>query len=274
MNHLIIQTKGKNNDLFKVLSSKNNIFLLPDDLENPKVYDSDYKLEDDEWFHIPNFSNKEYCLDMLKRPFISSEYNQMGKVDINKFLFLCSYQSGVYFFQKVTPSLIINKKWFRLSNEPAMEEQSPIIVINEIPDAIYIKSKDTLYFKKISSITSIFKGIIELYKEATQLETEEFLSYKFIKLENDYTASKVKTANRKRIALAMNTIKDFTEEQRSSIFSYIKSYCADLSFDKENSKFKINNEEDLKQLLWGIEQRYYTTPIGNEKRVANSVSKI
>ena len=30
----------------------------------------------------------------------------------------------------------------------------------------------------------------------------------------------------------------------------------------------------MKYLLWGIEQRYYTTPITKEKRVANSVMKI
>ena len=33
-------------------------------------------------------------------------------------------------------------------------------------------------------------------------------------------------------------------------------------------------EDDLKYLLWGIEQRYYTTPVTNENRVANSVSVI
>lgn len=30
----------------------------------------------------------------------------------------------------------------------------------------------------------------------------------------------------------------------------------------------------MKYLLWGIEQRYYTTPITKENRVANFVSKL
>lgn len=226
-------------------------------MDNPKIYDTDYKLEDDEWFHIPNFSKTEYCLDLLKREFISAEFDQIKKIDINKLLFLCAYQSGIYYFQKLTPSLIIKKKWFKISDEPAIEEQSPIIVINNIPDAIYIKSEDTLYFKKLSSITSIFKGIIELYKEATQEETEEFLQHDFIKLEDGYNASKVKTANRKRIALAMERMRDFTENQKTTIFSYIKDYCGNLSFDEEDLKFIIKNEEELKQLLFGIDQRYY-----------------
>ncbi|MFD2657929.1 hypothetical protein [Gracilibacillus thailandensis] len=272
MNHLVASTKGREGKIYKVLSGK--VFDLPTDLDNPKIYNSDYKLEDDEWFHIPNFSNEDYCLDFLKRQFISTDYDQIGTIDINNLLFLCSYQTGIYYFQKITPSLIVNKKWFKIG-EPVIENQSPIIVINEIPDAVYVKSEDTLYFKDISSLTSIFKGIIELYKEATQLETEEFLRSEFIKLGEGYDALKVKTANRKRIALAMETIKGFSTREKSTIYSYIKDYCSEkLSFDEEESKFKINNEDELKHLLWGIEQRYYTTPVGNEKMVANSVSKV
>ena len=38
--------------------------------------------------------------------------------------------------------------------------------------------------------------------------------------------------------------------------------------------FTIESENDLKSLLYGIEQRYYTTLLGNEKRLANSVTTI
>jgi hypothetical protein len=73
----------------------------------------------------------------------------------------------------------------------------------------------------------------------------------------------------------METLKEFTPRQKSTIYSYIKEYCSEkLSFDEDDSKFKIKNEDELKHLLWGIEQRYYTTPVGKEKRVANSVSKV
>ncbi len=44
--------------------------------------------------------------------------------------------------------------------------------------------------------------------------------------------------------------------------------------DINDRKFSIKDEERLKHLLWGIEERYYTTRVGGEKRVANSVSKI
>lgn len=35
--------------------------------------------------------------------------------------------------------------------------------------------------------------------------------------------------------------------------------------------FSVGSEDDLKMVLYGIEQRFYTIPIGGEKRIANSV---
>ena len=273
MNHLIAQTKGRKNGLYKVLSNR-SVFDLPDDLDNPKAYDSDYKLDDDEWFHIPQFSTTDYCIDLLKKRFISTEYNQLKTEDYRNITYLCAYQSMVYYFQKISSTQVIKRKWLQLSNTPVLEEDKTIIIINEIPDAIYILSSDTLYFKRLSLISGIFNGIAELYKEATQQETEKFLKNSFIKLEDNYNADKVKTANRKRIALAMETFKSFDTKEKKSIFSYIKDYCPKLNFDDKKSNFAIKSEDDLKHLLWGIEQRYYTTPIGNERRVANSVSPI
>lgn len=43
---------------------------------------------------------------------------------------------------------------------------------------------------------------------------------------------------------------------------------------QENNSFIINDEEDIKKLVWGITERYYETPISREKRVANSIINI
>ena len=48
------------------------------------------------------------------------------------------------------------------------------IIINDIPDAVYIKSEDTLYFQRLETISPIFKGIEKLYREATQEEVDRF----------------------------------------------------------------------------------------------------
>jgi len=56
------------------------------------------------------------------------------------------------------------------------------------------------------------------------------------------------------------------------IFQYIQSYCEDVPVDGDT--FLVRTEEHLKKILYGIEQRYYTTPLGNEKRLANSILKL
>lgn len=272
MNHLLAKTKGRNADFFKVISNE-EIFDLPDDLDNPKEYDSDYKLEDDEWFAIEDFSEKNYCIDFLNRRFVSTDYDQIARADYGNISYLCAYQSGIYYFQKVGTRQFISKKLLSL-NSLSITENEPIIIINDYADAIYNKDEDVLYFKNLPTISTIFIGIDTLYKEATQEDTEQFLQEDFIKLGDNYTAENVKKANRKRIAMAMETISHFNQQEKSTIFSYIREYCEDLDFDENDSNFTIDNEEDLKKLLYGIEQRYYTTRIGGEKRLANSVTTV
>lgn len=272
MNHLLAKTKGKNSVFLKVISDK-EIFELPSDLDNPKEFDSDYKLEDDEWFAIYNFSKQEYCIDLLRENLISSEYDRITKTNYSNIEYLCSCQSGIFYFQKIGTRQFIRKKFLSLNNL-SINENEPIIVINDYADAIYIKDVDKLYFKRLSPLSKIFKGIDTLYKEATREDTEHFLQSDFIQLGKNYNVNKVKKANRKRIAKAIETISNLDKKEKKEIFTYIKKYRNDLEFDTNNSTFKIESENDLKNLLYGIDERYYTTISTKEKRIANSISTI
>ena len=108
-----------------------------------------------------------------------------------------------------------------------------------------------------------------MYKEATDEEVDAFLKNDFISLQDNYCVSSVKTANRKRIALAKKTLDALSDSDRKKIFAYIGEYCPDLKTDKD--AFKVGSEDEMKMLLFGIEQRFYTTQVGGEKRLANSV---
>jgi hypothetical protein len=270
MNHLIVKTKGRNGEFVKVIANE-VLFNLPDDLANTVDYQADHNLDEDSWFSITEFSTKDYIIDFVSRRFILADYNQINREQYNNIDFLCSYQTGVYYFQKLNSRQILRKRYITFSDEPVLVENEPIVIINEFPDAIYVKTDDILYFKNLTAITSIFDGIDTLYTEATNEETEEFLNSEFISLTPEYTVDKVKKANRKRIALAMQTIQQFNPVEKRQIFSYIKDYCEDLNFDEATENFTISTEDELKRLLYGIEQRYYTTGLGNEKRLANSI---
>lgn len=275
MNYLIAKKKRTNNTYYLVLSQEDRIYELPNDLLNIKAYDTNYKLEDDEWFGIQDFSNSNYSIPFLTQDFNSAEHHQIMNNQYNTVKFFCSYQDeDDYCFQKFIFSNIISRKWISLSGEPEIKVNEPILILKSIPEAVYRKSTNTLYFKNLSDIKSIFPEIIELYKEATDEETENFLNSEFINLNDGFDKTNVNTANRKRISMAIETLAKLEEEHKVQIHNYIKDYCPELEFSEEDNTFSIGNEEHLKNLIFGIEQRFYTTIVGNERRLANSISKL
>ena len=69
----------------------------------------------------------------------------------------------------------------------------------------------------------------------------------------------------------MDKYSTFTEEQKQRLHIYLQNYNSNLVYDVNTDKFKISSEKELTDLLNGINQRYYTTEIDGEKRLANSV---
>ncbi|HCQ9870084.1 TPA: ATP F0F1 synthase synthase, partial [Acinetobacter baumannii] len=102
----------------------------------------------------------------------------------------------------------------------------------------------------------------------------KFLDFNFIKLSDGYDIQKIGKNNRKRIALALSTFEKMSDDDKDAIFDYIQDYCTELKFEKSTKNFEISSETEMKFLLYGIEQRFYTTVYGKEKRLANSVQRL
>lgn len=271
MNHLLAKIKARNAEFLKVMSDERDLFDMPD-LSDNQTYSPLYKLEDDEWYKLDNFSSLGYENSLIGSTFNSTDYNQITKQQYSKINYLCSKQGDFFLFQKMSSTRLLYKKWFYISGVPQLEIDKPIIILNSFVDAVYDINGDGLYFRNIARIKSMFRGIEELYREATQDEVDTFLEQDFISLGGTFTSNNVKTANRKRIAMVIDTINQFTPDDKQQIFQYIRSYCEDVPVDGDN--FLVSTEEHLKKILYGIEQRYYTTPLGNEKRLANSILKL
>lgn len=280
MDYLISKTKGINGSYYRVLSDV-TVFDSIEEPDNARSYDDEYKLQEREWFVVENFSTKEYCISLLQEDFIPTSYSYMRREDYKKIDFVVSIQNDRYFlFQKITPSYLYSRKsmisWGNLLNpseQARLIKEDNILVIKDTPDCIFVKDTDKLYFKNLSAITSIFNGINELYREATDDEVETFLSMDIINLESDFSKDQVKTANRRRIKEAAERYNNFSAEQKSRIPNYISQYCPNL-YDATTNRFRISNEKELTELLNSLNQRYYTTEIDGEKRLANSVTKL
>jgi hypothetical protein len=269
----MINTERGKSVLKKMLSSEDNVFQKPGNISGSISYSPATLLEDGDWYSLAGFSKKPYCFEFLTPGFSSVDYDEITSSDFGKIVFLCGFQDNEYYFQRVTLARQVNqRRVFFFGEQCKYEKNSTSISLNDFPDAIYDPSKDILYFRKLRDISAVFDGIDELYREATDEEVRNFLGYSFIELADGFIADNVKTNNRKRITMALETLKHFSDDEREKIFDYIKEYCPELIC--EDKKFRINNEESLKKLLYGIEQRYYTTRVGDERRLANSISVV
>ena len=274
MDHILahIKTRAKKR-IFKLVSDQSLFDVMTVDLNACIPYNPDHNLDEDSWFKIEGFSQKAFCIDFVKKDYDSKDYDDLSKENFSKIAYLFAVQGDDFYFQKITPSLFVKRKTLVFGEAAELEESQTRLVINVSPDAVYFKQLDTLIFRNLATISSIFKGIDELYKEATKEEVEQFLDESFIELSKDYSIEKVSKPNRKRIGLAMKTLEGMSADDKTNMLEYIDGYCEQkLKFDQQNQKFEISTDEDLKLLIYGIEQRFYTTPFGNEKRCANSVT--
>lgn len=276
MDHVLIKVKGLRKKPYRKLISNYKLFETVDiNVNYCVIYSPDHNLDEDTWFKVEQFSLQPYNLGIFNQPFDSKDYDDATKEQFSKISYLVSVQDQGFYFQKITPALFIRKKIIAFGESAKIEKSENRLVINTIPDAVYIKASDTLAFRNLATISSIFPGIDMLYKEATNEEVEDFLSEPFIELSNEYEAEKVSKPNRKRVALAMATLATMSSEDKVNMLTYIDGYCDQrLNFDQENNKFLISTDDELKHLLYGIEQRFYTTPFGHEKRLANSVQAL
>ncbi|PQQ28689.1 ATP F0F1 synthase synthase [Photorhabdus hindustanensis] len=276
MDHVLIKVKGLRKKTYRKLISDCKLFKTVDiDVNHCILYNPDHNLDEDTWFKVEQLSQQPFHLEFLNQDFDSKDYDDATKHHFSKISYLISVQDHDFYFQKITPSLFIRKKMIVFGESAEVKESENRLVINSTPDAVYISASDTLIFRNLATISSIFHGIDMLYKEATKEEVEHFLDEPFIELNNDYNAEKVSKPNRKRVALAMATLSTMSAEDKTNMLTYIDGYCDQkLTFNQESNKFEISTDEELKLLLYGIEQRFYTTPFGKEKRLANSIQTL
>jgi hypothetical protein len=266
-NYIFGKVKRKQN-LLRIIETDVQVY------ENIELNGVDYNpatlIEEEELYRLSEFSNSGYSIDFLTTEMNTVEFDQILRENLRHLSFICTIQDNRYYFQIINSNFYVSKKWFSI-DELTLEVNKPIITINNFADAIYDKSTDTLYFSKLTSAQKIFKGMDQLYKEATEAESETFLNSEFLLVSEDYNVNQVSIPNRKRIALVNETMNRLTEEEKIQIYDYTNQY-GQVTY--ENGKFNISTDDDLKFVLWGIEQRFYTTPIGGEKRVANSIISI
>lgn len=232
----------------------------------------DAVLEEDKWHFISNFSSTEYAMPILREIGDSVDYTQYSSNDSNDIVHIIARQGNYLCLQGISKSKVIKRKFITINEAVRLEKNSDVLFVREFPDAVYSYSDDRLYFKTLRSISSLFKNISNLYREATNEEVDTFLQNDFIRLDGNFNKDSVGIPNRRRIVLVSEILNDMPEEKRSDVFIYINGYVPTLNYSE--GAFTISSDDDLKNLLYGIDERFYTTPISKERRVARSIKKL
>ena len=272
MDFLFVKTKGRAGTFRKVVSNETVYDDIPA-FDDNRPYNDELKLHDNQWFVLTNFSGKDYAPDLVKNAFNAAAWSQIDRADYEKIDYIVSVQENgnKLMFQNVTTSLVYKRqRLLSMDDQPTLLNKDHLLVIHKNADAYYLRDTDSLYFQRLSAITGIFPGINELYKEATDDEVDSALQLGMLNVAPDFTKEKVKTANRRKIKEALDMYNNYTAQQKAQLPQYLQKYCPGLVFDPETQKFGITDEKTLTQLLNGLCQRYYTTEISNEKKVALS----
>ncbi|UMA67268.1 hypothetical protein LVO79_20925 (plasmid) [Roseivivax marinus] len=276
MDHVLVKLKRLRKNPFRKLLSDTTLYptITPTDV-TLVAYNPDHNLDEDSWFVIEDFCEQPFFPSELSEDIDSKDYDDLKREKFGDIYCLLSLQGDDIYFQKVTPSSFIKRKMISFGEAATLEEGENRIVVKKHPDAVFLRGDDKLLFRDIASISSIFKGIDQLYKEATEDQVKEFLALEFIEAADGYDHSSVSKPNRKRLALVSDTLKNMPPEQKTSLIDYIKAYCKDgVELSDGDDKFKVSSDKQLKLILYGIEERFYTTPHSQEKRLANSVESM
>lgn len=249
--------------------------------ENQTPYTPTHRLDRDEneWFYIENFSKSDLNTpiakiggvdlkieELFKRP---AELLQSGATDYPDITWLITKQGESYYFQKVLPSSRIEHRTiltFAVGDPKIKEMSNSVEVRREFPDIIYDSHADRLLFKDLSRAKEIYKGLINLYREATDKEIEDFLSSR-----EDTTISifgdKIGIRNRKEIARLGDKISTLSSEAKAALVTYIDTHLIEAGLHKgEDGKIIIAKPKDLSSYLALLDQRFVLSEVYSESR--------
>lgn len=276
MNFVLAKIKRVRKNPYRKLLSDIDLF-QPVSLNSIQVveYNADHKLDEDSWFVVTEFSKSSFFPPSLPKEYDGKDFNNISRAEFLNINCLLSIQDDDVYFQKVSSSMFVKKKVVKFGDIAEVETGQHRILVKDQPDAVFFVKKDTMIFRDIATVSSIFKGIDQLYKEATQEDVDNFLRQDFLDLQDGFSGGSVSKPNRKRLALVLSAMDEMSEARKKDLVDYISEYCGDrVPLSNSGDSFSVSNDVHLKFVLYGLAERFYTTQYSEEKRLANSVEAL
>lgn len=256
--------------------------------ENQTQYSPTHRLdsEENEWFYVDNFGESKFNTSIAKigQQDIKieelfnrlTELTQFQSSDYPYIKWLITKQGACYYFQKVLPSSRIANKTFLycFEGEPVIQKINNSVELHKgYPDIIYDSTADRLIFKDLSRAKGMFSNLINLYREATDEEVNDFISNR-----TDISMPaplEIGVRNRKEVARLLPKIEALSDEAKNRLTRYINDNIGRTNLKiGDNGKIVISNPTDFKQYVTLLDERFITSEIYSEDRVITAFTTI
>lgn len=245
--------------------------------DNIIKFDPEAQLEHEDWFYI---EIDDIHMSMVKEygdKFLSTvSLNDVTEEEFAKIdLIFRKVENDGLVFQKITKSKrMVDKsilKWIPNIGKPERTIIENGIELKSAIDA-YFDGNNRLYFKNFRTIRSLFKGIDDYYRIASQAEVDEFKQFNLVSFASDF---EIKTNNLKMLAVLKDYGIDLNDigVKRTLLRSYSQYPNQEFELD-ENQNFIIDSNRKLTCLLKLALGRLYTNPITHHKMEANHAKKL
>lgn len=245
--------------------------------DNIIKFDPEAQLEHEDWFYI---EIDDIHMSMVKEygdKFLSTvSLNDVTEEEFAKIdLIFRKVENDGLVFQKITKSKrMVDKsilKWIPNIGKPERTIIENGIELKSAIDA-YFDGNNRLYFKNFRTIRSLFKGIDDYYRIASQAEVDEFKQFNLVSFASDF---EIKTNNLKMLAVLKDYEIDLDDIAVKSTLLRSYSQYPNQEFElDENQNFIIDSNRKLTCLLKLALGRLYTNPITHHKMEANHAKKL
>lgn len=284
---LLAKTRGKKGEHKIIFSSKDDLdkvdfFDVPDIAGDKTIeFDAEKKLESDEWFYVElDDEHKPMVKPYSKNISTSSDLNPITADDYSNVEVIykisgSSENESEHFivFQKVTKAYyIVSKRFITFGDHPEIHSQQNMIDFSGRQDA-YFDGYSRLYFRSFSTIKSMFDGIEDYYRKATDDEVRKIKGSSLITISEDFT---IGVRNLKRIAaiLSDDKIKLDDSSFQSDLKAYIEKFEELEIVVGDDGKFELKSDRELGIFLTAALGRYYISEVTGEKMEATSASRL
>lgn len=247
------------------------------DPENSIEFNPELRLETEDWFYIEIDDEHMSMIKEYEDIFLNTTgLNDVSEEEFSKIdLIFRKVDNNRLVFQKITQSKrLVDKSILKWRFRSRRAERTIIengIELKSENDA-YFDGNNKLYFKNFRTIRSLFKGIDDYYRIASQVEVDEFKEFNLVSFVSDF---KIKTNNLKMLAVLKDYDIDLDDiaVKNTLLRTYSQYPSQEFELD-DNQNFIIDSNRKLTCLLKLALGRLYTNPITHHKMEANHAKKL